>query len=335
MNVGQGDGAVLVSPKGMVVLFDNGVRNNCDLPVSYLQQLGITKIDYHITSHYHDDHIGCTTETLPQSALQIASYDYGGTYSTSIFSKYKTKVGSKRQTAIPGSSIILDQGSPHPVTIEFPIVKGNGNPVKSENDKSVVVLVRFGSFDAELGGDLSGQETSSYHDIETRTAHLMPQVEVYKVHHHGSQFSTNDAWLSKIKPMIAIISAGVNNEHGHPTAAALDRLHKANVKTYWTTAGSGKALPKPGVDIVGGNIIIEVAPGSNAFTVTHNGSLVDTYYTWGSSPAGPAALPYSWSKLSSVYHFSNCSYVKNISPANLQTGSAIPAGRMLHAGCPR
>jgi len=43
MDVGQGDGTLLVSPLGETVLFDNGKRANCDLPVSYLQQLGTTK----------------------------------------------------------------------------------------------------------------------------------------------------------------------------------------------------------------------------------------------------------------------------------------------------
>jgi beta-lactamase superfamily II metal-dependent hydrolase len=38
MDVGQGDGAILISPLGETVLFDNGKRGNCDLPVSYLQQ---------------------------------------------------------------------------------------------------------------------------------------------------------------------------------------------------------------------------------------------------------------------------------------------------------
>ena len=52
MDVGQGDGAILISPGGETVLFDNGVRNNCDKPVSYLQQLGITQIDYHVASPY-------------------------------------------------------------------------------------------------------------------------------------------------------------------------------------------------------------------------------------------------------------------------------------------
>jgi len=55
MDVGQGDGAVLISPLGEVFLFDDGVNNQCEKPVSYLTQLGITKIDYLIVSHYHAD----------------------------------------------------------------------------------------------------------------------------------------------------------------------------------------------------------------------------------------------------------------------------------------
>jgi competence protein ComEC len=47
MDVGQGDGALLISPLGETVLFDDGALNFCDKPVSYLQQLGVTKIDYH------------------------------------------------------------------------------------------------------------------------------------------------------------------------------------------------------------------------------------------------------------------------------------------------
>src|SRR2546425_6987940 len=75
MDVGQGDGAVLISPRGEVVLFDDGVLNNCDKPISYLQQLGITRIDYHITSHYHADHIGCTAEVLQEFPLQKDAID--------------------------------------------------------------------------------------------------------------------------------------------------------------------------------------------------------------------------------------------------------------------
>ena len=49
MDVGQGDGAVLISPGGQVVLFDVGEdlkKRDCTRPLSYLDQLGVKHIDY-------------------------------------------------------------------------------------------------------------------------------------------------------------------------------------------------------------------------------------------------------------------------------------------------
>ena len=47
MDVGQGDGALLISPGGEMVLFDDGTSKDCTKPVFCLHSLGITKIDYH------------------------------------------------------------------------------------------------------------------------------------------------------------------------------------------------------------------------------------------------------------------------------------------------
>lgn len=337
MNVDQGDGAILISPLGETVLFDEGVRNVCDLPVSYLQQLGVTKIDYHVTSHYHDDHIGCAQEIFGQFPLQKTAFDRGDNGTTKSFENYKNAVskGGKRKTAVVGNTLTLDAGSAAPVTIEFKVVNGNGFAGPNENDRSVVALVHFGAFDALIGGDLSGENTSSYKDVETPLASIFSQVEVYKVHHHGSSHSSNTTFLAAIKPLLGIISAGVNSKHGHPTKEAMDRLHAIGVHTYWTTVGGGVA-PTPGLDVVGGNIFLEMAPGANTFTVTHSGNKVDTFSVWGAT-GGPSGGPgaFSWSKLSNVYHHSACSFVHNISPANLVQGAAPPAGKTLHVGCPK
>ena len=74
-------------------------------------------------------------------------------------------------------------------------MNGNGIPTRNENDLSLVALVKFGDFEAAIGGDLSGFSASSYLDIETSVASSVGQIEVYKVHHHCSRYSTNDAWL--------------------------------------------------------------------------------------------------------------------------------------------
>ena len=333
MDVGQGDGALLISPQGETVLFDNGKRGDCDLPVSYLQQLGVTKIDYMIASHYHDDHIGCTSDVLSEFPLQRAAYDRGASYHTQTFQRYVQTVGDKRKTATSDVTFSLDSGSANPVTIEIVAVNGNGIETTNENDLSVVAVVRFGNFDAVIGGDLSGFETDSYEDIETSVAPRIGQVEVYKVNHHGSRYSSNGNWLDTIKPRIGIVSTGVGNNYGHPTQECLDRLHAAGVRTYWTQVGQG-VEPEPEFDTVGRNIVVEVAPGDTAFTVNHGPGQTDSYSLWGSSEGTPT-VSLAWSKRSSVYHFAECQYVGNISSANLQRGNAPPQGKSLHLNCPR
>src|SRR4051812_34048331 len=111
MDVGQGDGAVLISPLGEVVLFDDGVLNQCAKPISYLQSLGITKIDYHIASHYHSDHIGCAASVLGMFPLQKIAFDRGSFYTTATYNAYVSAVGARHQTAQAGQTITLDAGS--------------------------------------------------------------------------------------------------------------------------------------------------------------------------------------------------------------------------------
>ena len=346
MNVGQGDGALLISPQGETVLFDNGVEGKCSRPLSYLDQLGVSGIDYHITSHYHRDHFGCTPEVLSRFPLRKAAYDRGESYQSPQYNEYITAIGNLRRTAIPGTKLDLDAGNSNPVRIEFIAANANGIKSKDENDKSLVCVVRYGQFDAVIGGDLSGYKRSSYKDIETSVGYLVGQVEVYKVHHHGSNHSSNPEWLQTVKPMIGIISCGSGNGYGHPAVEALSRLHQANVRTYWTESGAGAATPQPGKDIVGGNIIVEAAANSIEFTVTYGTGQTDTYTVWNPIPviagapgaAGSVTEPsqyFAWSKHSGVYHLNTCSFVDNISKWNLQTNNVPPANKRIHLGCPR
>src|SRR2546430_17348384 len=89
---GQGMGALLISPGGEAVLFDDGNVKDCDKPVSYLQQLGITKIDYHVTSHYHADHIGCAPVVFHDFPLQKDAFDRGSSYNSTVYTKYVASV---------------------------------------------------------------------------------------------------------------------------------------------------------------------------------------------------------------------------------------------------
>jgi beta-lactamase superfamily II metal-dependent hydrolase len=350
MDVGQGDGAILISPLGQTVLFDDGALKNCDKPVNYLQKLGVKKIDYHITSHYHSDHIGCCPQVLQQFPLIQDAYDRGGTYNSAVFDAYIATVGAHRKMATAGTVITLDANSQNPVVIRVVALNGNGIPTQDENDLSLDSVVTFGSFRSELGGDLSGFNTTSYHDIETSVAPLVGKIDVYKVHHHGSSHSSNGTWLQDTHPEVGIISCGDGNTYGHPTPETIDALHAAGVKLYWTETGNG-AKPEPGMDIVGGSIVVQVSPGASTFTVSYSGNHTDTYAVQaGGAPVGggggggdPTPPPpphvvntYAWStsKYAKMYHFIQCRYAKP-DDSTWNQGPTPPDKLTLHAGCPK
>ena len=57
LDVGQGN-AILVQSGGQNLLYDGGDQSHADQVVSYLQQQNVQTIDYMISSHYDEDHLG-------------------------------------------------------------------------------------------------------------------------------------------------------------------------------------------------------------------------------------------------------------------------------------
>jgi len=287
ISVGQGDGAVIISPQGQVAIVDNGPYDNCTPFVSYVTSLGITSVDYHFASHYHADHIGCLDNLLATGVtLEIAGYDRGYSYSTATYTTYVNTLGAKRRTMAKNQIVTLDSLSAHPVYIKCVDLNGAGvySPTGSdENAKSMVLKVSYGEFDESMGGDLTASPS-----VEPTVGAEMGDVEVYKVHHHSSATSSYDQWLNYTTPEVGIISLGTNS-YGYVNATTLTRLHNHGVKTYWTHAGSATA-PVEGWDKVGGNMVIEAdhCPGG-AYTITGTG-FVDTYYNSGTADVTPPTV---------------------------------------------
>jgi competence protein ComEC len=349
VDVGQADGAVVITPGGKVILFEVGQdmkRKDCVRPVSYLEQLGVKQIDALFVSHYHSDHIGCISDVLKQFPLKGPAYDRGGSYQTVEYANYVAAVGAHRKTARVGDVFKFD-GSPDQVVISVFEVSGKSQDADvstdNENDLSLATILSYGQFREEISGDLSGDNTSDYKDVETPVAAQVGRIDVYKVHHHCSTHSTNAEWVSETSPTVAVISVGNGNSYKHPGQKCLDRLRadKALKKVFWTERGNG-GEPKSGIDVVGGNIQIDVAKGGRTYTVTASGA-TDTYQS-AAAPiekgltATPASTPgptgYAWSKKAAIYHHDDCAYVLNISPSNLEKSDTPPLGKRLHKGCP-
>jgi beta-lactamase superfamily II metal-dependent hydrolase len=292
IDVGQGDGALLISPNGQTALFDDGVYTNCTTIKNYLQGLGITTVDYHFCSHYHADHLGCIDDLAAIGiTIGTAGYDRGSSYSSASYTSYVNTLGAKRQTMAKNQVVTLDAGSANPVTIKCVDLNGAGvySPSGSdENAKSLSLLVSYGAFQEEISGDLTG-DVASGNDVESTVGPEVGDVEVYKAHHHGSRYSTNDNWLNATTPEVCIISCGNGNTYGHPTLDALTRLHNHGVKTYWTETGAG-ATPNPSWDrVASGTIVVQADPGASA-TYTISGPGFSDTYANGGGGGGPTPI---------------------------------------------
>lgn len=289
IKVGQGDGMILISPNGQTAMFDDGVYTNCPPVVAYLQGLGITSLDYHFLSHYHADHLGCLDDAVAAGIpVNIAGYDRGYSYSSASYTNYVNALGAKRTTIAKGQTITLDAGSANPVTIKCVDLNGAGVYSVSgsdENAKSAVYKVSYGAFDQVIGGDLTGDGST---DVETTVGPMVGDVEIYKVHHHGSRYSTNDNWLGAITAEVGIIQVGDGNTYGHPTVDALTRLHNHNVKTYWTETGAGAAPNATWDKVANGPILVQVDLAAGNYTITGNG--INDTYTLGGGGGGPVVL---------------------------------------------
>ena len=296
LDVGQGDGALIVTPLGQVVMIDNGDSTLAPTMgksvVQQLQAIGVTHIDHMFASHYHQDHINNMTKIAGAGITIGYGWDRGGSYSTQCYTKYTQILGNRRRTLVKGQVITLDSLSAHPVTITCVDLAGAGVSTTDENSLCLMLKVKYGEFDETFGGDLPFSGINP----ESRIALTVGTAEVYKVHHHGSSTSSSDVILAAIQAQLGIISCGNGNSYGHPTASALTRLHNANMKTYWTETGAGVA-PVAGQDYVASGQVYISATWEPAgvdtirnINSTGGNTFVHTFLNSG-TPVGDAIAP--------------------------------------------
>ncbi len=257
LDVGQGDCTLLISPTGQTLLFDGGDNGKGPYIVDYLASVGVSSLTYMVASHYHADHIGGLDEVINGGVpVEVAAYDRGESYSSQTYQDYVAAVGSKRTTIYDGQVIDLGGG----VKVKCVAVNGNGVAGASdENDLCVALKVTYGSFDYFVAGDLSGSNDGGYADIETSVAPEVGDVEVYRVDHHGSIYSSNQYFVDTLDPEVSIISVG-KNSYGHPSKTVVRRL-KATSTVYQTEDSRGR--------IVDGEIVV-LTDGSTYFTVNND-----------------------------------------------------------------
>lgn len=237
--VGQAD-AVLLQIKTTQIVIDTGLENNRVLNClgQHLPFYDRT-IELVIITHPDADHIGGLPAILNRYRVKgllvgqgIDTTELG---STALKLAADRKIGIKTATA--GDRLLL-------WSLELNLIWPPAKPdpgIKDLNDLSLVIYLKYGAFSGLFTGDISSQ-------IEAQLPFTGP-VSLLKVAHHGSRFSTGQAFLELVKPNIALIMAGTDNSYNHPHPDTLDRLNQIGTLIFRTDTGGDQIIYTDGQKI--------------------------------------------------------------------------------------
>ncbi len=226
-DVGQGDAIFIESPSGFQMLIDGGPSD------AVLDKLGSVlpfwdrRLDAVVLTHPHADHLNGLVEVIDR-------YSVGNVYLTNV--DYFTPAGPEFQRRISDGEHVAEVDGPMTidlgggVTFEiiYPTSSFAGDRVTDVNGSSIVGILKYGETSVLLTGDETAKqepELASAIDVE---------IDVLKVGHHGSAYSSTMAFLEDLDPRFAIISVGANNDYGHPAPSTLERLQAIGATIFRT-----------------------------------------------------------------------------------------------------
>ena len=220
-DVGQAD-SVFISTGGSNMLIDAGNNSDGKLVSNYLKNdLGITKLDYLVGTHNHEDHIGGLDDIIKNLEIENLYMPYVSVTSTKTYENVEN-AALKKDIEIKS----LEIGDTFSLgNAEFNVMNINNNEPKNKNEASIVLQMQFGSKRFLFTGDT---------EVENENSRNWDDIDVLKVAHHGSKTSSSEKFLNQTKPEIAIISAGPNNSYGLPNEIVLNRLENIGATIYRT-----------------------------------------------------------------------------------------------------
>jgi beta-lactamase superfamily II metal-dependent hydrolase len=253
IDVEGGGGTLFVTPDGKSLLIDTGnpeaaTRITGDNPSSAriekaAQQLGVKKIDYLITTHYHSDHIGGleglmkrmpigtfidhgenreTTASTQPGAPQIDLKNPPPNSTAAAYNKYIELIGKHPHKVVKagdvlhigGMTITIVMADGKPLAKPLPGagennpscagMEGMANNGGEENARSTSSLIRYGKVKIAAFGDLTwDREKDLFCPVDK-----VGKVDVYLATHHSTALSGSPAAVNALAPIVAIAGNG-------------------------------------------------------------------------------------------------------------------------------
>ncbi|MBN1299669.1 MAG: DNA internalization-related competence protein ComEC/Rec2 [Melioribacteraceae bacterium] len=244
IDIGQGDSFLIKFPDGSVALidageatkkFDNGER----VIEPLLNNLDIKKIDMGFVSHVDGDHYGGYIYLLEENHVRKI---------------FKPELDNARKNDVEFEDVIKRNGVPieyyHKDIMEIGnsriyVLNNSDNYYSDSNDKSGILKIYYGDYSFLFMGDAGTKVENDLCDIYDEFL----KSNILKVGHHGSNTSSSMSFLNKVKPEIALISAGQFNKFGHPSERVMQRLRKINTSICRTDLDKAVILQTDGEEL--------------------------------------------------------------------------------------
>lgn len=229
-NVGQGDGVVIRSQTGKIVIIDGGPDRKILDCIDNLNFFKSKVIDLMILTHPHKDHVAGLLEILDRYKVGriISTKEVG--YENDEYKVFRQKTLETSIMRVKmGDNLFIDENLR--LEVLWPAEDYTSDNV---NDISLVTRVVYGQSCFLLTGD-AGKDFEKFYVNNFRSC------EGLKVAHHGSKFSTGEEFLAKLGLNFAVISSGENN-YGHPSPDVVDRLNSAQARILRTDFGTVKIV---------------------------------------------------------------------------------------------
>lgn len=214
LDVGQGS-SLFVKDWERAFLIDGGGQRNFNIGERVLKPFllknGENNIDFAFATHLHMDHFKGFQELEKVFPVQ----------------KLVTR-------AEAGEGFVI--GENIKIRILWPISWDEKARKQDENKNSIVYKITYYNTKILVLGDMTAEGEEEllkiYNNDDLST-------DILAVSHHGSKYSTTDAFVKATKPKISVVSVGRKNRYGHPADEVIDRLKRYGSQVYRTDQHGG------------------------------------------------------------------------------------------------